>query len=67
MVMVNKCNVDNMLMLLLMLILSLNDDDNDGDFVNDDNVPALSSDVLMAPVVKLLPFTPDPLVPKLGV
>ena len=25
MVMVNKCNVDNMLMLLLMLILSLND------------------------------------------
>ena len=40
--------------------------DNDGDFVAD-NVPALSSDVLMAPVVKLLPFTPDPLVPKLGV
>ena len=30
-------------------------------------VPALSSDVLMAAVVRLLPFTPDPPVPKLRV
>merc|ERR550532_2795433 len=29
--------------------------------------PALSSDVLMAAVVRLLPFTPKPLVPKLVV
>ena len=50
--MFNVDNVDNVV-----------DDDN---FVAD-NVPALSSDVLMAAVVKLLPFTPDPLVPKLGV
>ena len=44
------------------------DDDDDDDFCND-NVPALSSDVLMAAVVRLLPFTAAtaPLSPKLRV
>ena len=40
--------------------------DVDKDYFVNDNVPALSPDVLMAAVVRLLPFT-DALVPKLRV